>query len=332
MSSSTPRTDKVLAYLTRERGDDLELLAFVNRDADGPTGWEVPGGGVDEGESPEDAVVREVHEEAGLDDARVVRKLTTTPWWNSYRDFVQTRHVYELAVDRDLPNAWQHTVHGDGGDNGKRFAYRWLPVRYAGALAWGMGEYADLLLDNRRKPTTRGPESASHRPVELPGDVKIRPATASDLGAITELRNHYIRTTTAIYTDKPAEEMDLWQRLKTANADRHPLIVAVDHGKVLGYASLSPFDPKPGFATTVEDSIYVAPTHAGQGLGSALMADLIRRAEKAGHHMVYAQIDSQMHASRRLHERFGFEQVGVLKEVGRKFGKWCDCELWAKHL
>ncbi|MEM6313659.1 MAG: GNAT family N-acetyltransferase [Planctomycetota bacterium] len=332
MSHHTPRTDKVLAYLTRVRDGELQLLALVNLDPAGPTGWEVPGGGVDPGETPEVAVLRELHEEAGIDDARIVRKLTTVPWWNSYRDFVQTRHVYELAVDRALEDAWEHTVHGNGGDHGKRFEYRWLPIQYAGALSWGMGEYANLLLSDSREPTARGPAASLPPAIEIADDVRIRLATASDVGPVTAIRNHYIRTTTAIYTDKLDEEMDLWQRLKNADAKRHPLIVAVDHGTVLGYAALAPFDHKCGFVATVEDSIYVHPDHAGRGIGTALMADLLARADAAGHHVVYAQIDSEMHASRALHRKFGFDQVGTLEQVGRKFDRWCDCELWTKRL
>lgn len=312
----------MLAYITRRRGDETQLLVFQNLDSPDPLGLEVPGGGVDDGETPEQAVRREVAEEAGLHDLLVVRKLHEYGWWNSYRGRVQQRHVYHLRTDADLPEEWTHTVVGKGGDAGKRFAYRWIGLRHAGVLAWDMGLSARYLAEPHADDR--------HRPLDE--SLKVRLATPSDLGAVTAILNHYIATSAAIYTEKPAEEMDLWQRLKNWDAKKHPLIVAAEQGEVRGYAALSPTDAKPGYRHTVEDSVYVHPDHRGRGIGPALLAELLRLASEAGHHVVLARIDTEQPASIALHARHGFEHAGTLPEVGYKFGSWRDVGLWVRRI
>ena len=326
----------MLAYVTRSRDAETQLLVFRNLDETDPGGFEVPGGGVDDGETPEAAVVRELHEESGIADARIVRKLHEYGWWNSYRGRVQQRHVFHLQGGGASPDEWTHTVEGTGGDHGKRFAYRWLDLRHAGVLAWDMGQSVRYLKPRAERSEAPGPPATAPDPGlrcahPSASDVKIRPATASDLGAVTAILNHYIATSAAIYTDRPAEEMDLWQRLKNFDAKKHPLIVAAEQGNVVGYGSLSPVDAKVGYRHTVEDSVYVHPDHRGRGLGPALLAELLKLADAAGHHVVLARIDTDQPASIALHQRAGFEHVGTLPEVGRKFDTWRDASFWVRR-
>jgi L-amino acid N-acyltransferase YncA len=113
----------------------------------------------------------------------------------------------------------------------------------------------------------------------------------------------------------------------------HPAIVAVDDDdEVVGFASLSPFRPRPAYAPTVEDSVYVLRERRGHGIGELLLRDLLVLATDNGFHSVMARIVGGHDTSIALHEKCGFEQVGCEREVGRKFGKWLDVVLMQKML
>jgi L-amino acid N-acyltransferase YncA len=113
----------------------------------------------------------------------------------------------------------------------------------------------------------------------------------------------------------------------------HPAIVAVDDSDtVVGFASLTPYRPRPAYATTVEDSVYVRRDQRGAGVGGLLLADLIDLARDHGFHSAIARIVGGHDASIALHRACGFEQIGIEREVGRKFGKWLDVVLMQKLL
>ena len=101
---------------------------------------------------------------------------------------------------------------------------------------------------------------------------------------------------------------------------------------ILAYGSLSPYRPKLAFAHTVEDSVYVEGGHRGAGLGSLILAELIRRAAAAGHHSILARITSRNVVSRRLHARHGFRAVGVERQTAFKLGRWHDVTIMQRHL
>ena len=106
------------------------------------------------------------------------------------------------------------------------------------------------------------------------------------------------------------------------HGDDHPAIVAVDADEVLAYGSLSPYRDKPAFRATVEDSVYVKAGRRGAGLGSLVLAELLRLARERGHHAVMARIVTDNEASRRLHARLGFVLVGVERATAFKHGRW----------
>lgn len=94
------------------------------------------------------------------------------------------------------------------------------------------------------------------------------------------------------------------------------------------YACLSKYRPKPAYAPTAESSVYVDSRVRGQGVGEALMRELLKRAALGRFHSVVAGIVSGNVASARLHEKLGFARVGLLREVGWKFGAWQDVQLY----
>jgi L-amino acid N-acyltransferase YncA len=112
----------------------------------------------------------------------------------------------------------------------------------------------------------------------------------------------------------------------------HPALVALDGTTVVGFASLSPYRPRPAYTPTVEDSVYVDRDHRGAGVGALLLGELVDLAGNHGFHSIVARIVGGHDASIKLHKGCGFEEIGIEKEVGRKFGKWLDVVLMQRML
>ena len=120
------RRARVLAYVTRERDGQIELLVFDQRD-DPEAGTQVPAGRLDPGESLEQGLLRELHEESGIVGARIVRELPVLGEWVAKSPYDD--HAFEVRVDGTAPaDTWEHVVHGDGDDAGFVFCYRWVAV------------------------------------------------------------------------------------------------------------------------------------------------------------------------------------------------------------
>jgi phosphinothricin acetyltransferase len=153
--------------------------------------------------------------------------------------------------------------------------------------------------------------------------VTIRLATESDLPAINAIYNHYVLHSTCTYQITPETEVD---RLAWFHRhDRlHPVTVAVADGAVAGWGALNVFHAREAYARTVENSVYVQHDRRGLGIGRALLADLIDRARALSHWTIIAGISAEQSASIRLHEAFGFEKRGHLRQVGHKHGQWLD--------
>ncbi len=152
-------------------------------------------------------------------------------------------------------------------------------------------------------------------------DVKLRSATASDLPSINAIYNYYVRHSTCTYQTEPetSESRAAWF---AAHGPGHPIIVAEQNGLMVGWGSLSRFHPRSAYGRTVENSVYVHDQYHRRGIGGAILADLILRAGKIGHHAIIAGIDAEQSASVALHTKHGFKQVGYLSEVGFKFDRW----------
>ncbi|MFG1797898.1 GNAT family N-acetyltransferase [Nocardia sp. NPDC049149] len=155
----------------------------------------------------------------------------------------------------------------------------------------------------------------------------IRNAHRDDLPVILTIHNANIATSTAIWD---LEQVGLDERLawfENRTAAGLPIVVAEVDGVVAGYASYGPWRPKAGYRFTVENSVYVDERFHRRGIASALLTELIDRARAAEVHAIVAGIESGNTGSIQLHERFGFRTVGVLPEVGHKFGRWMDLTL-----
>jgi phosphinothricin acetyltransferase len=157
-------------------------------------------------------------------------------------------------------------------------------------------------------------------------DLTIRRAVLTDAGAIAEIYNEAIQTTTATFDTEPKTVQDR-QTWLASHDDRHPVLVAERNGRILGWASLSSWSDRPAYADTAETSCYVASQHRGEGIGTALKVRLIDEARRLGMHTLLARIAGESAASVHINESLGFVRVGTLREVGFKFGRRLDVHI-----
>ena len=161
--------------------------------------------------------------------------------------------------------------------------------------------------------------------------MELRLATPDDAEAIRAIYNLEVTTSTATFDLVPRtlEQQQAWQAERSG---ARAVLVAVADGEVCGFGSLSPWRDRPAYATTVEDSVYVHRGHQGQGVGKALLSELVSTATAHGFHACMARIVGGHEASIALHAACGFEVVGTEREVGRKMGKWLDVVLMERLL
>lgn len=159
--------------------------------------------------------------------------------------------------------------------------------------------------------------------------IKIRKATIQDLDEITKIYNEAILKTVATFDTeiKSLKEQKTWFENHGA---KNPILVAEQNESVIGWASLSQWSDRCAYSDTAEISLYVQEKYQGKGIGNNLMEEIIKEGEKAGLHAVIARITQGNKLSIHLHEKSGFKHIGVMKEVGKKFGKRLDVYLMEK--
>jgi L-amino acid N-acyltransferase len=154
--------------------------------------------------------------------------------------------------------------------------------------------------------------------------MQIRHAIENDLQGMLDIYNEIIVNTTAVWHDEPHtfEMRKEWFELRKQQG--LPIFVAIENDKVLGFSTIGPFRPWPGYRFTVENSVYVASDSRGKGVANLLMPPLIAAATELKLHAIVAGIEAANEASIALHNKFGFVEVAHFKEVGYKFGRWMD--------
>ncbi|WP_069387753.1 GNAT family N-acetyltransferase [Cellulosimicrobium cellulans] len=162
----------------------------------------------------------------------------------------------------------------------------------------------------------------------------VRPAVAADLPRVAAIFAPFARDTAVTFEAEP------WDVARWA--DKHddlarrglPFLVADVDGAVAGFAYAGPWRPKAAYRHTVEDTIYLDPAYAGQGLGTALLTALLDAAAQAGARQVVSVVADvpEAAASLPLHRRLGFVEAGRLTAVGFKHGRWVDTVLLQRAL
>ena len=157
--------------------------------------------------------------------------------------------------------------------------------------------------------------------------MNIRTAEEKDMQQLLDIYNYEAEHgfATFDFTPKTMEERMVWFR--EHNVKNHPLIVAEEDGKAVGYASLSAYRPKEAYKETVELSIYVDKDYRRRGIAGKLAVAILDMArDREDIHTVVSVITGGNDASMKLHEQLGFVHCGTIREVGKKFGKILDIE------
>lgn len=157
----------------------------------------------------------------------------------------------------------------------------------------------------------------------------IRPAQQQDLPVLLAIYNHEILNGIATFDLQPKSLAERQSWFDEHNKNNHPLLVAEQDGEVLGYASLSRYTEKAAYNSTVELSVYIAPSARRQGIASQLMHAVIELAKKDNTtHLIVSLITGTNQASISLHQKFGFNKVGTLHQVGYKHQQFLDVHIY----
>ena len=154
--------------------------------------------------------------------------------------------------------------------------------------------------------------------------VSFRSFTWSDIPAITAIYRHAVDTSVATFDTEAPGETFMADKFGHMLELGHPVIMAEQDGKTIGYAYASTYRPRPAYRFTAEDSIYLAPEAQGQGLGSALLGRLLEESKAFGFKQMLAVITAERANSIRLHEKHGFRFIGRYEALGYKFDRWLD--------
>ena len=159
--------------------------------------------------------------------------------------------------------------------------------------------------------------------------VTIRQALPDDLESITAIYNETILNTTATFDTEPksAEEQNTWL---AGHNSQYPVLVAEQDGRVVGWASLSKWSDRCAYSGTAEISLYIASGQRGRGVGRKLFEAILLEGQKGKLHTVIARIVEGNLPSIHLCGSAGFIQIGIMKEVGHKFGRLLDVILMQK--
>jgi L-amino acid N-acyltransferase YncA len=169
----------------------------------------------------------------------------------------------------------------------------------------------------------RSPENVKEEPSD---PLVIRGAGPEDASAIAGIYNEAVRTTVATFDTEPRSVPHQVAWIEE-HLPRYPVLVAQRSSGILGWASLSPWSDRKAYDGTAEVSVYVLGTERRRGIGKRLLADLVERGRAMGLHTLLARIADGNEVSLHLHESIGFLRIGIMREVGWKFGRWVDVNL-----
>lgn len=155
----------------------------------------------------------------------------------------------------------------------------------------------------------------------------FRPATATDAAPIAAIYNHHVRDTIVTFEEQPVADDEMARRI-TETTTEYPWLVSEIGGFIAGYAYASSWKRRSAYRFSAESTIYMAAPFVGRGMASGLYGALIAEMRARGLHCAIAGISLPNAASIALHEKLGFKAIGLLREIGWKFGQWVDVGYW----
>jgi L-amino acid N-acyltransferase YncA len=154
----------------------------------------------------------------------------------------------------------------------------------------------------------------------------VRQVKIKDLDAITHIYNEAILNTAATFDTEPKTQQEQAEWFSNHNS-RYPILVADSRNRVIGWASLTKWSDRCGYSDTAECSLYIEKEYQAKGFGKTLLTALLQEARKSGFHTVIARITEGNDTSLNLCNSLGFRHIGIMREVGYKFGKLLDVHL-----
>ncbi|GAC1326458.1 MAG: arsinothricin resistance N-acetyltransferase ArsN1 [Chloroflexota bacterium] len=158
-----------------------------------------------------------------------------------------------------------------------------------------------------------------------------RAAVHGDAAAIARIYNQGIEDRIATFETAPRSTEDI-EHLLAQHRGRYPAVVVERQGRVIGWASAGEYRSRPCYASIVEHSVYIDREHRGSGVGRLALEALAVAAEQLGYTKLVSRIFVENVASRALHRRVGFREVGVYEKHGKLDGVWHDCVIVEKLL
>lgn len=158
----------------------------------------------------------------------------------------------------------------------------------------------------------------------------IRPAHAEDMTEIAAIYGRSVKEEFASFELQPPTVDDMASRYCAIEEAGYPYLVATVGGKVAGYCYASAYRPRPAYASTVENTVYVNPAYWRQGIATGLLSELIAACRGCGFRQMIAiaacRPDEEPNeiSSVQLHTSLGFELKGRLHHVGHKHDLWLD--------
>jgi phosphinothricin acetyltransferase len=162
-------------------------------------------------------------------------------------------------------------------------------------------------------------------------DVVIRRAKREDAAAMAAIYNQSVAHSTATFDTKPETVEDRAAWLDDHTAPQHPVLVAERDGRMVGWASLSQYSTRCAYEATVEISAYIDEGERGRGLGMKLSEAVLEAGCEGGVHAVVSRICTENTASLSMARKLGFFEIGVMREVGMKFGRSLDI-MWTEKI
>lgn len=161
----------------------------------------------------------------------------------------------------------------------------------------------------------------------------IRPRTDADMAAITEIYTHHVLNGVSSWELSPPDCAEMTARAHALETAGYPYFVAEFGGEIVGYTYAGAYRPRPAYRFTVENTIYISHSLRRGGIGTALMGKLIETCTDMGFRQMIGIVgDSQNLQSIDFHKKLGFQQMGVVKNIGFKFGRWMDQVLLQRPL
>ncbi|HFS5791364.1 TPA: N-acetyltransferase family protein [Citrobacter werkmanii] len=163
--------------------------------------------------------------------------------------------------------------------------------------------------------------------------MKIVNAEEKHIPAIRDIYAHHVINGTGSFETDPPDTHEMLARLEKIHSLGLPWVVALQEDRVIGYCYLTRYRERYAYRYTLEDSIYIDPAAQRQGVGKALLSHIIDWAETHGYRQLIAMVgDSNNQGSLKVHQQVGFTEIGTLKDVGFKHGRWLDTVLLQRTL